>query len=192
MLDGRPLRLSHRHSEIVAVLADERAGLSAEALADRVYGEVSQTSTLRAEINRLRSLVGERVLSSRPYRLNGPIDADWQQVDRAVDTGHLHAALRAYGGPLLPMSQAPGIEERRRVLEMRLRRAVLESAELDVLSAWTRCRWGIDDLEAWERLAAIVPPTSPLANRSRSEVDRLRGEYRILTADATFMQRDAT
>ncbi|HEY5397350.1 MAG TPA: helix-turn-helix domain-containing protein [Trebonia sp.] len=55
---GRLLRLSLRHSEILAVLAAHPGGLSGDELAVMLYpGDVSP-ATLRAEVVRLRSLLG--------------------------------------------------------------------------------------------------------------------------------------
>ena len=67
----RTLRLSPRHSEILLLLASAPRGLSGDELAVLLYEEDGSASTLRAELNRLRSLLGEDLLASRPYRLAG-------------------------------------------------------------------------------------------------------------------------
>lgn len=171
-------RLSRRHGEILTILAGEPQGLVGETLGLEVYGEEAQTlSTVRAEVARLRTLLGGALVQSRPYRLEGRISSDWQVVERLLETGDVRAALRAYRGPLLPQSAAPGIVARRERLEMMLRAAVLSSRSLDLLTAWTKTRAGLGDLEAWEQQYLLLPEGSPLAAMSREEVFRLRLEY---------------
>ncbi len=106
---SRTLRLSPRHSEIVLLLASAPRGLSGDELAVLLYEEDVTTSTLRAELNRLRALLGEDLLASRPYRLAAEVTADWLAVEAHLAAGSVDVALRAYRGPLLPHSTAPGI-----------------------------------------------------------------------------------
>ncbi len=76
--------------------------------------------------------------------------------------GNLAEALRLYRGPLLPHSEAPGVAELRGDLERGLRAAVLSAGQPDFLLSWVRARWGAEDLEAWQRLCAVLPAGSPL------------------------------
>src|SRR5665811_1488379 len=62
------IRLSPRHSEILLLLASAAQGLPGDELAVLLYEEDGSASTLRAELNRLRHLLGEELLASRPYR----------------------------------------------------------------------------------------------------------------------------
>ena len=102
--DGRrrrhTLRLSPRHSEILLLLASTARGLSGDELAVLLYEEDTSTSTLRAELNRLRHLLGEELLASRPYRLMAELTADSLVVEALLATGDVAAALRRYRGPL--------------------------------------------------------------------------------------------
>ncbi|MGH3371414.1 MAG: GAF domain-containing protein, partial [Nocardioidaceae bacterium] len=70
--DGRgnlsQLRLTPRHSEILLLLASAPRGLSGDELAVLLYEEDNPASTLRAELYRLRQLLGEELFASRPYR----------------------------------------------------------------------------------------------------------------------------
>lgn len=171
-------RLSRRHGEILAVLLGEPTGVTGEALALQVYGETAQSlSTVRAEMARLRSLLGEDVVRSRPYRLDGRISSDWQVVEAHLDAGDMRSAVRCYAGPLMSQSTAPGVVARREQLELRLRSAILSSNSVDLLTMWTRSRSGVSDLDAWEQQWRLLPQGSPLAAMSRSEVMRLRAEY---------------
>ncbi len=71
------IALSARHAEILLLLAVHRQGLSAERLAELVYGDAAGADTLRPEMVRLRKVLApiaaELVPSSRPYRLSRPL-----------------------------------------------------------------------------------------------------------------------
>jgi len=158
----RILRLSPRHSEIMIILAACPTGLTGDELAYLLYPDDLISSTLRAELVRLRALLGCEVLASRPYRLTCEVTSDWSAVSAQLAAGDLAEALRLYRGPLLPRSQAPGVAELRADLDRALRAAILASGQPRFLVAWTRSRWGADDLEMWQRLCAVLPASSPL------------------------------
>ncbi len=73
-----------------------------------LYEEDSRTSTLRAELNRLRHLLGDELLGSRPYRLTAELNGDWLAVEAHLALGDVGAALRRYRGPLLRSRSRPG------------------------------------------------------------------------------------
>lgn len=158
----RTLRLSQRHSEIMVILAACPAGLTGDELAYLLYPDDLISSTLRAELVRLRTLLGGHVLASRPYRLTREVTSDWAAVSAQLAVGDLAEALRLYRGPLLPRSAAPGVAEVRGDLDRALRAAILASGQPEFLVRWTRSRWGADDLEMWRRLCAVLPVSSPL------------------------------
>jgi len=173
---GRSRRLSPRHSEIAVLLVDHPNGLSGDQLAVELHRDDVRGSTMRAELTRLRALLGPELLDSRPYRLRGELRCDWVSVERAVADGRIADALRAYRGPLLPQSDAPGVVARRDRLELRLRAAVLTSNDPDLMAAWTRTRWGADDLEMWQRQLQLAAPGSPLRAVAEAEAARLDKE----------------
>lgn len=173
---GRALRLSPRHSEILVILTGHPDGLSGDELAVELYPADVRTSTMRAEWTRLRALLGPDLLDSRPYRLRQPIVCDWLTVQRALDAGQVADALRAYRGPLLPHSEAPGVVAHRDRLERQLRAALLGCGQLDLMAAWTRSRWGADDLDMWQRQLDLAPDRSPLRTIAAAEVSRLDEE----------------
>ncbi|WP_435861236.1 GAF domain-containing protein [Streptomyces morookaense] len=158
---GRRLRLGRRHSEILVLLAAHPEGLTGDGLAAGLYGceRAVPPVTLRAELSRLRRLVGP-LLGSRPYRLCAVVETDAAGVERELAAGDLRAALDRYDGPLLPLSEAPGVCRLRRLLEDRLRRAVLGSGDAGALQSWADSPWGEDDLEVWERLLAALPESA--------------------------------
>jgi GAF domain len=121
-LAGRPLALSERQAELLTVLALHPAGLSARSLARCLYRATANPVTVRAEIARLRPVVGDLV-DAQPYRLTAEIRADFLDVETLLGRGRVRAALDRYAGPLLPRSRAPSIVARREALEAAVARA---------------------------------------------------------------------
>ncbi|WP_406047406.1 GAF domain-containing protein [Kribbella sp. NBC_00889] len=181
-VDDRDLRLSRRHSDILVLLAEHPEGLSAEELSDALYGAADHRSSLRGEVTRLRALLGADIVESRPYRLRRDIAADWLETANDLDSHLLSSALRRYVGPLLPQSDAPGVVASRNRLENRIRAAVLQTQDVDLVVAWTRSYAGVNDLAAWERQLTLLSPTSPLWPAAQSEVRRLRTDYGLNAA----------
>jgi hypothetical protein len=172
----RTVRLSRRHSEIVLLLASAPRGLSGDELAVLLYEEDVTSSTLRAELNRLRSLLGDDLLASRPYRLVADVTADWLAVEAHLAAGSVAAALHTYRGPVLPASTSPGVVRLRNGIEGQLRRALLASREPDLMSTWTRSAWGADDHEMWSAQLACLAATSPLRPLVAGQIARLDRE----------------
>lgn len=178
--DGRghrsQLRLTPRHSEILLLLASAPRGLSGDELAVLLYEEDNTGSTLRAELNRLRQLLGDELFASRPYRLVAELSADWLAVEAHLAAGDVTGAMRAYRGPLLPRSTAPGVVRLREDIGSALRGAVLRSGEADLMSTWTRSGWGSDDYEMWRAQAAALGPGSPMMPLVANQIARLDRE----------------
>ncbi|MCX5197340.1 GAF domain-containing protein [Streptomyces sp. NBC_00249] len=159
VLGGRRIPLGRRHSEIMALLAHHPEGLSGEELAFALYEDESVSAvTLRAEMSRLRVLLGAGALLSRPYRTAAPLEADFAAVTRHLAAGAVSAALTRYPGPLLPASRAPGIVRLRRRIEDQARAAVIARADAGLLSDWVCGPWGAEDPEVWRALADALPP----------------------------------
>ena len=157
--------------------------------------------TVRAEVSRLRRLVGPLLSESRPYRLTAPLRTDADMVHALLDTGDVDAALTAYPGPVLARSVAPGVERIRDELAADVRAAVLASPLPGVVSRWLASDAGADDWQAWERLAWLAPKGSPVHVRAVGRLDLLGtvsgrpgtpdGPARIRRPPATFLQRAA-
>ena len=178
----KTIRLSPRHSEILLLLASTPRGLSGDELAVLLYQEDSSASTLRAELNRLRHLLGDELLASRPYRLVAELTADWLAVEAHLAAGAVAAALRVYRGPLLPASTAPGVVRLREYIEASLRQAVLNSREPDLMSTWTRSAWGADDYDMWQAQLDALGPSSPLRPLAAGQLARLDREFSTSTS----------
>jgi hypothetical protein len=116
---GVLVELTPRHSEILTLLALHPDGVSGDELAREIYTDPTKTVTIRAEMSRLRRLLGCLVLSN-PYRLVADVRADFLDVERLVRVGDVDTAVRRYTGPLLCGSSVPGIVEARERLERAL------------------------------------------------------------------------
>lgn len=158
---GRVLRLSPRHSEIVLALALASHGVMGDRLAVELSDREVPPSTLRAEMTRLRAVLGPALLGSRPYALLCPVRTDLGEVSALLAEGRVAQALARYPGPLLPRSDAPVVVEQRRSLEQQLRGAVLGSGDPGLLRRWVDADWGTDDAVAWSALARTLPDGSP-------------------------------
>ncbi|MGW0394823.1 GAF domain-containing protein [Streptomyces sp. NPDC003042] len=168
VLGGRHIPLGRRHSEILTLLAHHPEGLSGEELAFALYEDESVSAvTLRAEISRLRGLLGARNLLSRPYRTAVPLEADFTAVTRHLAAGAVSAALARYAGPLLPASGAPGIVRLRRRIDDQARAAVIARADAGLLTDWVCGPWGAEDPAAWRALAEALPPEARPAALAR-------------------------
>lgn len=158
---GAARRLSRRHSEIMVILATTPGGLSGERLAVELCEEELHPSTIRAEMTRLRTVLGTGMLGSSPYRLLRPACPDFRAVRDLLARGRVREAVAAYQGPLLPSSQAPAITGQRAALEQQLRGAVLGSGDASLIRRWVDAPWGAGDGDAWLALARRLPGGSP-------------------------------
>jgi len=167
-IDGRTLRLRPRHGEIVVLLAlamqgagEAGRGLSGPRLAVELSEADIHPVTLRAEMSRLRTLLGDGLLGSQPYALRRAVTSDFATVLDLLADGRVGEAVTAYSGPLLPDSEAPAIVDYRSMLEEQLRAEVLASTDAKVLRRWVSAAWGANDAAAWRALAGQLPGGSP-------------------------------
>jgi len=174
--DRVEIELTPRHGEILAILALFPGGLTAEQLTLELYGERGKPVTVRAELSRLRRLLGS-VLKARPYRLVGPVETDLDDVERLLQTGRLRRALECYAAPLLPASEAPRIVEARERLDAGLRRAVMQSGDAALLVQWTETVAGAEDQPAVELLLSLLDPGDPRHPAAAAHAARLRRLY---------------
>jgi hypothetical protein len=172
-LGGRPIQLSRRHSEVLALLSMRPDGMTGEELAADLYGDPGTSSTTRVEVHRLRKLMGEWI-DTDPYRLARDVESDVARVKGLLDRGAVREAVELYHGPLLPHSEAPGVVRERDSLEAWLRQAVMSVDEHETLWAWVQSASGREDLGAWKRLLAQVHFLDPRRSFAAAEVRRLR------------------
>jgi hypothetical protein len=117
---GGTVELSHRHGEILTLLVLHPEGLTGEELAVAIYGSSEKADTVRAEMSRLRRLLG-CLLVGNPYRVVADVEADFLDVERLLTSGDIAEAARRYRGPMLGRSKVPRIVEARERIEQRLR-----------------------------------------------------------------------
>ncbi|MFC5433349.1 helix-turn-helix domain-containing protein [Microbacterium suwonense] len=171
------VELSARHAEILLMLATHRQGLSAEHLAELVYGEGASPDTLRPEMVRLRKALErvspELVPQSRPYRLSVAMETDAQNVLSLLDRGAHRVALSAYRGPVLPDSDAPGVVELREGVRGTLRETMRTEASVDVLLAYADIPEGAEDAEVLRLCLEMLPARSPRRSGLVSRLEKL-------------------
>ena len=181
-IGGKRTRLGRRHSELLALLLMHPDGRTGDQLGFDLYADDLNPVTVRAELSRLRRILGPELLDSRPYRMRADVAADYRTVTRLLERGQVAEALDAYAGPLLPASDAPGVSRLRRMIDGQLRAAVLTSRDRGLMQTWVRSPWGADDLEMWEAYASLLPQSSPARPLAASRVNELAAEYGIATS----------
>jgi hypothetical protein len=172
-LGGRRLRLTQRHADMLTLLALHPAGVSAEQLATGIYGERGNPVTARAEVHRLRAQLGTTVVRSGPYRLDAELAADWLAVRESLRAGQVRAAAAGYRGELLPSSEAPSVIDERELLAATLRRAVLDSGDVEAMWLLAETDTGASDVELAEQLTATLPRSDPRHATMRARTERL-------------------
>ena len=144
--------LTGRHADILVLLSRHPEGLSADHLAMLLDEKDLDVVTIRAEMSRLRRVVGPEFIASRPYRLLAPVASDIDDVFDALDAGDVADALSRYTGTLLPQSVSPAIARLRTELSASLRGAVLGTGNLALLRRWLELPDGRDDRDGWRVL----------------------------------------
>ncbi|MBO0980280.1 GAF domain-containing protein [Microbacterium sp. SD291] len=171
------IELSARHAAILLMLAVHRQGLSADRLAELVYGPDASPDTLRPEMVRLRKVLERHapglVPESRPYRLPAILETDAQDVLSLLDRGAHRVALTAYRGPVLPESTSPGVEQFREEVRGALREVMLSEASLDVLLAYSEIPEGQTDAAALRLALEMLPARSPKRAALVARISRL-------------------
>jgi hypothetical protein len=169
--------LSLRHSELLLLLAEAAvtgAGRTAEELAAECHPGEAAPVTVRAELSRLRRLLGAQLVGSRPYRLLGRLDTDLDAVRRLLARGAVGPALERYPGAVLPRSVAPGVAVARDRLSAQLRQAVLGSHRPELLLRYSTLPEAADDAVVWQTLLQWLPPGSPRRPAAAAQLQRLR------------------
>lgn len=173
VVGGREIALTLRRAEVLALLLLHPAGLTAEQLMLQLYGDEGNPATVRAEMHRLRSLLGQGVLDTKPYRIIADVSGDVTDVQSALRTGDLTKALDLYSGPLLGRSDAPALRVERDELDATLRRAVLDSADAELVWRFAQTPTGAEDLEIFEVLDRRLPAADHRRPAVSARLERL-------------------
>lgn len=173
------ITLTGRHADILVLLSRHPEGLSADHLAMLLDDKDLDVVTIRAEMSRLRRVIGNSYIASRPYRLLEPMASDMGDVLDALQAGDVTRALSAYTGALLPQSVSPAIARLRNELMTSLRGAVLaesRGADAGLLRSWLQLPDGRDDRDGWKVLHDHAA-TDPVARaRARAHLAGLDSE----------------
>jgi len=173
--EGASVDLAPRLAEVALALTLSPEGVSRDRLNDFLTSDDQPAFTgggLRGLLTRLRGLLP---VSEAPYRWTVPFVADVTEVRALLTEGRVREAIALWQGPLLPLSEAPGVREARETLEEALRQAALLSGDPDALYELAD-RWG-DDLALWEAAADSMPPGEPRLALALARVRRLAAEY---------------
>lgn len=162
--------LTGRHAEILLLLSRHPEGVSADHLAILLDDKDLDAVTIRAEMSRLRRVIGATFIASRPYRLLEPITSDAGEVFDALRTGDVAGALAKYTGELLPLSVSPAIGRLRTELSTGLRAAVLATHDLTLLRRWLELPEARDDRHGWRSLHDRAPAGSVERARARGHL----------------------
>lgn len=166
------VQLSKRNSEIIALLAANPEGLSAERLHAYQHGDEGDASRTKVAVSRLRKVLP---ISSSPYRIDLPFRADFVELLDCLASGDFQAALNLYRGVLLPGSDAPAIIDLRQFIEESLKQAILASNDSDAL---IQLGTTLDaDLEVWLSARASLPPTDYRQSAITARIRRIRANW---------------
>jgi hypothetical protein len=176
LLHGRPIELSLRHAALLCVMLLSPRGLTAEQLALELYGTRGKSVTVRAELSRLRRVLGG-VLQARPYRLVGEVRADVLELQRDAATAAPTDLLDRYRQPLLAASDVPIVAEAREALDSEIRHRVMASGDPDLLLRWCRSTGGEHDQPAAELLLSLLGDDDPRRGAAAARVARLRAAF---------------
>ncbi|MCU1392025.1 MAG: transcriptional regulator [Ilumatobacteraceae bacterium] len=167
-LGGRRLALSPRQAELLAALALEGPS-NLERLTDLVYGDHAVSpATVKAELSHLRRLLGGGI-DSRPYRLVVPLKADVLDLRDKLHGGDLSGASQAYTGQLLPGSEAPFAIDHRHMIDVTLRRSLLESGSTAELLRYAEVHRF--DEAVLEQAILVATPGDPLRHEAVARLE---------------------
>ena len=166
--------LTGRHADILVLLSRHPEGLSADHLALLLDEEDLDVVTIRAEMSRLRRVIGGECIASRPYRLLAPIASDVGDVFDALEAGDVAEALSRYSGTLLPQSVSPAIARLRTEPSASLRGAVLAAGNLARVRRWLELPDGRDDRDGWRLLHDSAKSKPVTRARARGHLAGLR------------------
>lgn len=167
-------RLPLRWCETLFILTRHPDGISSEELATLLYGETGSVGNVRSILSRLRRVLP---ISSKPYRLDLHVAADYLDLERALREGEHELALALYRGPLLPDSDSPYILEARHEIEEALRQAILSTTDSGLLLELAERLE--DDLELWEAALRHLPRDDPAQPLVLARVKRLRALWMV-------------
>lgn len=177
--EGRNVPLAPRLSEVALALVLHPDGMSRDQLNDFLTPDAHapfSSGGMRGMMTRLRNYLP---ISDAPYRLTVPYRADVLEAREHIAAGRVREAVTLLRGPLLPQSEAPGVEEQRWNLEEELRQAALLVGDPDAL--YDLAERLDDDLQFWEAAVDSLNAGDPRLAIARARVRRLTESYGLNT-----------
>jgi hypothetical protein len=172
VIGGRTIAVRRRQAEILALLALRPEGATTEELGYDLYGDRAANSSVRGEVSRLRKLGVP--IETDPYRLAVPVECDLARVQALLRRGEVRQAAEQYTGPLLPLSDAPGVVLARDELDGWVRHAVMTADDREALWAWVQSPAGHDDAAAWRLALRAMEFRDPRRSQAVAQLGRLR------------------
>jgi hypothetical protein len=130
---GQVLKLTRRQFEILALLSLHKNGLSAEQLLLALYGEkIRSQSTLKAEVSHLRKMLNGAI-SSRPYRLTLPVEADFLQAWAHLQSGQYGKGLNQVKGEFFSVTDSPELINWRYCLDVVVSKALSQCEDVSAV-----------------------------------------------------------
>lgn len=160
-VDGRSIELSTRHSEILLLLTRHPRGLTGDALGVLLNEHDASPVTIRAEMSRMRRLLGNGLLASRPYRLLRRVRTDLDEVREHLGEGDYRQAVNVYEGHVLPRSEAPGVVEERDELQGEVCEVLARHADPRTLLVWSEQPEWREDPRVLDATLRATDPGSP-------------------------------
>jgi hypothetical protein len=159
-IHGRALSLSPRQMEILCLLALHPEGMDLERLHAAIYGDRTVgVATLKTEVSQLRERLGGAI-GSRPYRLLVNWQADFMDLEQALNAGRVEAALACFRGGFLPRTESPLLRTWRDCLESRLSDAIFRIDDPDLLL--NHLGQSPEAVDAVARLVELLPANHPV------------------------------
>ena len=179
-VDGGPrLALTLRRAEILAMLSSRTSGWSAEELAYELYGEDGAAASVRTEMHRIRSLLGN-VVEPNPYRFTAgvKVETDASTVAAHLRAGRVTEALAEYPAKLLTRSANFAIELMRDELNEAVGASVRTSGVADLVLQWCSTEMGAADSAAAAVVARLAGTDDPRFQLVRAKMARMDRELR--------------
>lgn len=163
VFNGKKVALPPRQIEILCVLALCPQGMNLDMLHNALYGErLISLGTLKTEISQLREALGGAI-GSRPYCIKVPVQADFTELEQALDNGYMEVALRRYHGVFLPKTESPFLRNWRDCIESRLSEIIFKSEDSDLLLQYLNKT--PEAFDALERLTELLPSDHPFLQK---------------------------
>ncbi|QCB98558.1 GAF domain-containing protein [Arthrobacter sp. PAMC25564] len=160
--DGTRMPLTLRRAEILALLDSRARGWTADELAYELHGDAGIAASIRTEMFRVRSMLGDTV-ASHPYRFSAGLadHSDAGRVLRLLREGRVSDALEAYRAPLLSRSGTLAVQLLRDRLDLALGAAVRSSLDAGLIIRWLSTDMGSADMSAIEALGSLIGRGDP-------------------------------